>query len=171
MSATPWLWNEIHDFFDTDDGSLPEICVDYADKQAAALGYAHLRKLAVTIWPESPCFCAIPGDEERPLDSVPNLAALVVSGQAHAFHVVFSGIQLRGVTIPDIGVFVFPKQLALDYRMGAAWGAAEVEALFALLSQLIVLDPHASLSLEDGILPELAVRFQAAWLRYLTNSA
>jgi hypothetical protein len=171
MNATSWLWNEIHDFFDTDDGSLPEIRVDYSDTQATASGFALLRKLAATISPESPCFCSVPGDEERPLDSVPNAAALVVSGQAHPFHVVFDGIQLRGATIPTIGVFVFPDQLALDYRMGAAWRAAEAEALFALLLQLVALDPRATLSLEDGILPELAARFQSAWRRYSTSAA
>ena len=31
MSATSWLWDELHDLFDVDDGSLPEIRVDYTD--------------------------------------------------------------------------------------------------------------------------------------------
>ena len=92
MSATPWLWNEIHDFFDTDDGSLPEIRVDYVDKQVIASGYALLRSLAVTTSPESPCFWSIPGAAERLLDSVPNPVALVVSGEAEPFHVVFSDL-------------------------------------------------------------------------------
>ena len=171
MNATPWLWKEIHEFFDTDDGSLPEVRVNYNDTRATASGYALLRKLAATTSPESPCFWAIADDAERLLDSVPNPAALVVSGEAEAFHVVFGGIRLREVIIPDIGVFVFPNQLALDYRMGAEWGSPEVEAFFALLLQLVKLDPQASLSLQAGILPDVVARFHTAWRRYSTNAA
>ena len=171
MSATPWLWNEIHDFFDTADGSLPMIYVNYSDTRAVAAGYALLKKLAFVTYPESECFYSIPGDEERPLDSVSNPATLVVSGLAHPFHVIFGGISIGGAIIPDLGVFVFTDQLQLDYRMGADWGSKEVEALFALLSQLAALDPNGSLALEDGVLPEVADRFQLAWKKYSTDAA
>src|SRR5262245_26156890 len=111
MNATPWLWGELHDLFDTDDGSLPEIRVDYSAPNATVAGYALLRERAAQIVTENPHFWSKTRDAECPLDSVSNAAALVVSGEAEAFHVVFGGIESRGMNIPDLGVFVFPGQL------------------------------------------------------------
>ena len=96
-----------------------------------------------------------------------NAAALVVSGEAEAFHVVFGGIQAGGVTIPDLGVFVVRGLLELDFRMGRpAWGPSELQALFELLAELTALDPRVSLSLEGGVRAEAAARFQHAWHRW-----
>ncbi len=36
-----WLWTELHDLFDTDDGSLPEVRVDFADKRAVITALLH----------------------------------------------------------------------------------------------------------------------------------
>ncbi|MFK8185859.1 MAG: hypothetical protein AB8B99_20980 [Phormidesmis sp.] len=171
MNLTPWLWNELRDLFDTDDGSLPEIRIDYRDSAAAVSGYALLRGRAARIVSEKPYFWSKTYDAERPLDSVYNAAALVVSGEAEAFHVVFGGIQSSSVTIPDLGIFVFPDQLALDYRMGPDWGPSELEAFFGLLGELASLDPYASLSLEEGVLPDVTARFQNAWRRWSAKHA
>ena len=165
------LWAELHDLFDTDDGSLPEVRVDYADPKATAAAYALLRERAAQIVTDNPRFWSKSDHAERPLDSVPNAAALVASDEAEAFHVVLRGIRSRDVAIPDLGLFVFPDQLALDYRMGPSWGPREVEALFELLAELTALDPEASLSLEPGILPEVSARFQQAWRRWSGGDA
>jgi hypothetical protein len=158
MPVASWLWTELRDLFETDDCSLPEVRVDYTDPEATIRGYALLRKSAHRVLPET-------------LDSVSNAAALVVSREAEVFHAVFQGIQSQGVTLPDLGAFVFPDQLALDYRMGAEWGPAKVEAFFGLLSALAGFDPHTSLSLEEGVLPEVLARFHAAWRRYIEEHA
>jgi hypothetical protein len=42
-----------------------------------------------------------------PLDSVPNAAALVVSGDAEPFHFVLRDIDMSGVRLPDLGVWVW----------------------------------------------------------------
>ena len=105
------------------------------------------------------------------MDPVSNAAALVVSGEAEAFHLVLGGLQSQAVTIPDLGVFVFPDQLALDYRVGPAWGPSEVEAFFRLLGELAALDQQASLSLEEGVLADVVARFQNAWRRWVAEHA
>jgi hypothetical protein len=176
MQMASWLWAELRDQFEADDGSLPEIRVDYSDPQAMIRGYALLRKRAQRVgnrgaMPGASSFWSTSEKTDRPVDSVPNAAALVVSGEAEPFHVVFGGIQSHGITLPDLGVFVFRHQLALDYRMGAQWGPAKVEALFGLLSALASLDPRASLSLEEGIPHEVVARFQGAWRRYIEEHA
>jgi hypothetical protein len=171
MNVTTWLWRSLHDLFETNDGSLPEICVKYGDPNAVACGYAILRKRAETVVSERACFWSVHGQEERSIDSVENPAALVLSGEANPFHVVFGGIGSQDATIPDLGVYVFQEELALDYRMGSEWGSDELCALFELLGELTSLDPHSSLSLEDGVLPEVASRFQDCWSRWLANHA
>jgi hypothetical protein len=169
MKLAMEIWNELRDLFDTDDGSLPEIRIDYANPTAAVSGYALLRKRAARVVSENAYFWSKTNNVECPLDSVPNAAALVVSGEAEPFHVVFGGIQSGGVTIPDLGVFVFQDQLALDYRMGPAWGPKQLGALFELLGELTAFDPHASLSLEEGVRPDVASRFQSAWQRWVSR--
>jgi len=167
----PWLWNELRALFDTDDGSLPEVRVDYRDPAAPTLGYALLRGRAARVVNDNAYFWSKTHDAERPLDSVSNAAALVVSGEAEAFHVVLGGIQSRSVAIPDLGVFVFTDQLAIDYRMGPAWGPKELEGFFGLLGELTSLDPDATLSLEEGVLPDVVARFQSAWRRWSAEHA
>jgi len=142
------LWEELREFFDTDDGSLPEIRLNFSDPRAVTRGLEFLRDHSRSHTPASP--------------------EVAESG---AFHVVLAGVRSAGVTLPDLGLFVFPDQLALDYRMGPAWGAAEVEGLFALIESLVHLDPTASLSLEDHVEPRAAARFQSAWRRYLEEHA
>lgn len=170
MTLTSWLWKELGDLFDTDDGSLPEVRVDYRESAATASGYALLRQRAARV-SDKAFFWSKIHDAERPLDSVTNAAALVVSGEAAPFHVVFSGIQSGGVSVPDVGVFVFQDQLALDFRMGPAWGPRELEAFFGVLGELASLDPNASLSLHEGVLPDEAARFQNAWRRWSAEHA
>jgi hypothetical protein len=164
------LWSELHDLFDTDDGSLPEVRVDFTRRDGVTLGYALLRSRAGSLVGKA-SFWSKTRNEECLLDSVSNAAALVTSGEAEAFHVVLGGIQSRGVTIPDLGVFVFEDQLALDYRMGAPWGPGELHALFELLADLTRLDPGASLSLEPGMFLDVVARFQNAWQRWNADQA
>ena len=166
MRSKRWLWNELHDLFDTDDGSLPELRVNFRDPRATAAGYALLRRRAGRVVTENPRFWSNPLSAECELDSVPNAATLVVAGDAEPFHVLLGGIATPSTVIPDLGVFVFPNQLALDYRMGPDWGPSELDGLFELLVELTNLDTGASVSLEDGALPEVTARVQRAWQRW-----
>jgi len=159
------LWDQLHDLFEKDDGSLPEVRVDYRDRNAVMRGYELLRSRVHAISDQA-TFWSIAESQSKHIDSVPNPAALVVYGKAESFHVVFGGISFGRVVLPELGVFVFPDRLALDYRMGPKWGPAELEAFFKLLAELSVLDPKSTLSLDESILPEIAARFQDSWIRF-----
>ena len=171
MKPTSWRWAKLHDLFDTDDGSLPEIHVNYATRAATVSGYDLLRRRAARVVTEKPYFWSKAHDAECALDSVSNAAAFVVTGEAEPFHVVLGGIQTRSTTIPDLGVFVFPNQLAMDYRMGPAWGASALEALFQVLVELVAFDPSATVSLEENVVTSVAARFQTAWGRWASEHA
>jgi hypothetical protein len=171
MRDDSWLWQSLRDLFQVDDGSLPEIRVNFVDSQATANGYELLRTRANSVVTQKPYFWSKARNAEVPLDSVPNPAALVVSGESEPFHVVLGGIDSNGAVMPDLGVFVFPDQLALDYQMGPQWNPSNVHALFRLLTELVALDSRATISLEENVVSEVEGRFRDAWRRWSAEHA
>lgn len=166
-----WLWDEVHEFFDTDDGSLPEVHMNYSDPHAVSRGFTLLLDRSRELVADDGQFWSKAAEKARPVNSVPNAAALVVSGEAEAFHVVIEDIRCGGVTLPDLGVFVFQDQICIDFRMGEHWGPAELAGFFGLLADLAALDPEASFSLEDGVPSSVSERHLAAFERFLREQA
>ena len=160
---TPEVWDKLREFFTTDDGSLPEVCIRFDDGVGVSKGYALLRSRARGAVTEDPTFWSVTHGEDRPIDSVANAADFVLSGEAESFHLVLGGIEIAGTVLPDLGVRVHKDELDLDYRMGKDWGEAEVEAFFTLIAELCELDPASSVSLEDGRSPEAEKRFGEIW--------
>src|SRR5687768_1955040 len=106
------LYSQIGFLFDTDDGSLPEIhLTDLAANQTPLL-YARLRGISTRI-NESATFWDRRANKETAIDSVPDAAERVVSGDADAFHMVLQEPRVGEVTLPPLGVFVFPDEIAL----------------------------------------------------------
>jgi hypothetical protein len=161
-----WLWRDVGDLFEVDDGSLPEIRITYKDDRAVAIAYDVIRKRAARIVSRAAYFWSYVRNEEIPLDAVPNAANLVVTGEAGPFHVVLGGIATTGVTIPDLGVFVFSDQLVLDYRLGPQWSQREVRALFDLLFTLASLDSQSAVILRSYGRREVNDNFSKAWQRW-----
>lgn len=161
MSDPNAIFAHIGFLFDTDDGSLPELRITGLTGDAAARLYARLRSLAsrindgATVWD-------LRVDRDTPVDTVPNAAALVVSGEAQAFHVVLQDPRLDGVALPPLGVFVFPDEITLDYRMGASWGPREISALLDLLCELRRLAPGSRVELEEHAPADARDRFADA---------
>ena len=122
-------------YFDTDDGSLPEITVTFADPSQVIRAFEHLfacgaRNVSVgggNLW--------LTASQSEKSFSGASDAALVISGAADSFHVVLAGVDCSGCSIPDLGVFVDPDSLTLDYRMGSVWREPEIHSLLELLRQ------------------------------------
>jgi hypothetical protein len=123
-------------YFETNDGSLPEIEVAFADSSQVPLAFQYLyHRGAQNVTADGGHLWLAESQTEAPF-SGPESAALVVSGVAEAFHIVLGGIAGSDCKIPDLGVFVFTDCLAVDYRMGPDWGPHEIQSLLALLRQL-----------------------------------
>ena len=161
MSDVDELYRQIGFLFDSDDGSLPEVRLTGLTVDQMPLVYARLRAIASRI-NDGAYFWDRRGDREASVDSVPNAAALVVSGDAEAFHLVLQDPRVGAVALPPLGVFVSPEEIALDYRMGPEWGPAEVSALVDLLCDLKRLAPGSRVELEENALAEIRARFAAA---------
>jgi hypothetical protein len=169
-----WLWTELHDLFDTDDGSLPRVILNYQDRQAVIRAFAYVRAHGHDATYRGASLCLRSGPEARPLDSVQNAAELVLSGEAEPFHFLQRGIVIDGTTLPDLGVSVFDGGVDFDYRMGADWKSPQVVAFFRLLQTLATFDPtdpQPVPALEDHVLPEVAAKFRHCWERFVANHA
>jgi hypothetical protein len=160
------LWKELHDLFDTDDGSLPEIQIQNLSSDEVITIFDYLKNACHHL-SNNARFWSVEDQESKPINFVPNAAALVTQGRAEPFHVLCHGLSYGGEVIPDLGVFVFDDQISLDYRMGAEWNAARLKALFGTLRQIKQLAPAVKIGLEKNVLREVGVRFEVTWKKYL----
>jgi hypothetical protein len=142
------LWKQLHQLFDTNDGSLPSIGLNNLKTQEVERIYLYLRSQSELVSIGS-YFWSTVTDEEVPIDSVENAAHLVIIGEAENFHLVVSGLTFGDAVIPDLGIFVFTNSIELDYRMGEEWGIAELDALFMLFSKIRELAPLVKIDLPD----------------------
>jgi hypothetical protein len=133
-------------YFETNDGSLPEIEVTFSDPARMPLAFQHLYNRGAQNVTANGGFLWLTQSQTDAPFSGPESASLVASGAAEAFHVVLSGIAGSDQKIPDLGVFVATDFLVFDYRMGPDWGPQEIQSLLTLLRQLRELGGVVSVS-------------------------
>ena len=168
MTGIERLYERIGFLFGSDDGSLPEFRLSGLTSGQMPAVYARLRQLGTEI-NEGAYFWDRREAREALLDSVPNAATLVVSGEADGFHFVLKDAWHQGTALPELGVFVDVCEIALDYRMGPEWGAREVAAFVAMLCELQRLAPESRVELEDAALPDVRARFAQAVAEYCSE--
>ena len=126
-------------YFETNDGSLPEIEIHFSqfDQSRAAFellfsaGAVDATVGGATLW-------SIRAASELPF-SGKDASPSVLAGEVEPFHVVLAGIKLANTEIPNLGVFYDPLSLTLDYRMGPSWGEPQVLSLIFLLKKFVEL--------------------------------
>ncbi len=161
MNMPESVWELLHELFETDDGSLPDICIRNVSSEGVVRIWNSLRDHSsgfageATLWHD--------GEGQRlDVNSVENAADLVISGEAEPFHVVLRGVSFEDTSIPDLGVFVFLDEVDLDYRKGPEWSRSGVEALLRLLIMLRGLAPDCEVVLPQEYLPEFRNQFSKA---------
>ena len=127
--------DELRTLFLHDDGSLPEIEVDFADPQRMPSAFAWLVARGARAVASGCAGVWIEADGEARPFSGPIDAELVATGDVKGFHVVLGDIDCGG-RIPDLGVLVTPGSLVLDYRMGPHWNDQAIEAFIEMLRGL-----------------------------------
>ncbi|MEM9382642.1 MAG: hypothetical protein AAGB93_22000 [Planctomycetota bacterium] len=157
-------WNQLRHLFERDDGSLPEI-------ELTGLGGAALPDAFASIWRRGRDATAGGASyfdqgegRDRPIASAEDAAhaaALVHRGDAESVHVVVGDLAAGGSSLPDLGVFVHPDGLTLDFRMGPAWGPPQVDALFTLLLRVAESAPDMEVRV-----PAAGGAFDRAWEQF-----
>ncbi|MFZ2960587.1 MAG: hypothetical protein WA705_27220 [Candidatus Ozemobacteraceae bacterium] len=166
MSEAFPFWNSLHDLFDKDDGSFPEILINRLGGPGVIRGYSHIREKTKFLV-GAPAFTGRRDGREKLLDSVPNAAEVVVSGAAEPFHFLARQIVVDAGIIPELGVFIFENAIALDYQMGRQWSESTLEALFSLVRFLVRNGENPVVTHEESDRPMARQRFEAAISRYL----
>ena len=165
-----WLFDSVHSHFSGED-YVSWVHLNFANPDVVASAYSWLRDKATGLVDENTFVWSKRESREIPVDSVPNAAELVVRGEGDAFCVWLRGIVSAGVALPDLGFFVFPEQIEVNWQGGSEWGEAEVEAFFTLLSELASRDTQATLVMPEGAVDEYAQSFMRAWSRFLGEHA
>ena len=124
------------DYFETDDGSLPEIEVTFAEPSHIVKAFTHLFTLGANIHSANETTLRLRESQSEVPFTGPEDAALVTSGEAESLQILLNGITCAGCRLPDLGVFVGLNELILDYRMGLEWGPHQINGLIALLREL-----------------------------------
>ena len=162
------LYDAVGAFFSEPDGTLPEICV-------SGIAPAELPRLAACLHSHATALVHahtydFTGDDfgEVAMDvtDLGTAAAEVLAGTRESFHVVLGGLVVDGVALPDLGLFVFHDELALDFDPGAAWTPEVVSALFALLRELRTIAPGIAIGADQHMTGEWRERFGDAVLRF-----
>jgi hypothetical protein len=160
------LWKELHHLFDTDEGGLPEIRIVNLSQEGVVAIFSSLQQNCRP-FANSQVYWSDEDQQDKPINSVPNAAALVVQGRAAPFHCLCRGLTCEGEMLPDIGVFVFQEEIALDYRAGQEWNARKLKALFGLLKELASIDTGSKVSLDPTMLPPVRTHFEKTWEGFL----
>jgi hypothetical protein len=157
------IWQELHELFEADDGSLPEFAVSALSPAALVAAYNRLVEGARVV-SSAPFVHRRADGRDLPLQTTTEPASGVARGELEPFHIVLGGIRVLAVTLPDIGVGVFPDEIILDYRMGAEWAPETVEGFLHLLAELARTSPSARVGLEQGVPRFWVERFERAWI-------
>jgi hypothetical protein len=122
-------------YFDTDDGSLPEIEIAFATTDALKAAFRDLFTLgAIDSSKGEKRLWMTREERELPFTGAGDVE-LMVSGTVDAFHVVLEAIEFAGTRLPQLGFWVDPNRLTVDYRMGE-WNERQISSLLGLLCRL-----------------------------------
>jgi hypothetical protein len=160
------LWEELHDLFDTDDGSLPEIALTDLTRTQIGKIFFFLFSSGKDGTTHGGVFWDKELNLQRSIRDVENAAILVASYEAAPFHIVIRGMKHNSSIIPDLGIFVFQSSIFLDYRKGPEWESAKLEALFYYLYRIYQLAPDVKVGLQASEPEVLRKKFQNVWENY-----
>jgi hypothetical protein len=161
-------WGRLQWLFDTDDGALYDVRLAGLDEAGVSAAFEFIRaRSAVT--PDALFWHAGLEQEQRVAD-YPDAARLVTRGVAEPFHVLALGLAFAGAVLPDLGVFVWPDEVTLDYQAGPKWGPPQLAALFELLRQLVAV-AGGRVGLGRHVLPRVDALFVSEWQAYCAGWA
>ena len=92
------LWDNLHELFDTDDGSFPEIWLTNLTGPQVEAIYSFFRSHGKDVTAGRTMFWDNQLEQDRLIESVENAAALVVQGIANPIYMVMGGLVFNGTS-------------------------------------------------------------------------
>lgn len=145
-----WLWNHVHDIFDENDGSCPEICICGLSTAEVIAAYRLVRKQARFMVGRARFLDHETGNEIG-LDEVECAAALVCEKKASPFHFMVRNLEFKRCEAYELGVFVFDNAIAFDYEKSRLWGESQIQALLMLVNEIIGKSEKGFLRFEETL--------------------
>lgn len=161
----PTFWSRMRPLFDSGDGALPEICIGRLEERQVVDVYLLIRSLGTSLV-GFPLIRDMRDRCDKPLDSIADPAELVVQAKVEPFHFLIRGIAFNARRLPDLGVYILPDAVAIDYQCGPEWREPQVNALFELLRRIRRIAPLANITLQEIPDPSLEARFDDAFRDY-----
>lgn len=138
------LWLRLHDLFDTDDGSLPDIVVENLSNDQVRTIYQWVRSQCDIY--DDPTLWDLVQETDVPIKTLADPAQLVLDGRVEPFRHGLTQFAISGVVLPQLTIAVSPNEIAFDYRMGREWRPPQVAALFDFLWTIQEIAPAATIS-------------------------
>jgi hypothetical protein len=138
------LVEEFTDLGDDEPGNLqPELHVVGLSGQDVVAIVEHLNRLGAR-WDDRTFYLDSEGIDVT-VSERPDVAALVVGGQADHACIGADGIEVDGVELPSVSMFIYPDSVEFFWDTGPPWTVRHVPAFLALMGQLLDLAPSAAL--------------------------
>jgi hypothetical protein len=156
------LWGELHELFETDDGSLPDIFVENLSNLDVQNIYCWVRSQS-EVFGDPSLWDRV---EQRgiPIKNIENPVSLVLVGRVEPFRDGLAGLSVSGIELPQLTIAVYSNEIQFDYRMGSEWGPSQVEGLFEFLLAIQIIAPDAMLShAQEGGYPKRTRSFASSW--------
>jgi hypothetical protein len=160
------VWGNLHDLFDCDDGSLPEIELTNLTGNHIGDVFLYLTNQGQDITINGALFWDKITNQSRSITSVDNAASLVVQYLAEPFHMVIGNLKSKKIIIPPLGLFVFQESISLDYRKGSHWNPENIAALLELLCEINRIAPEVQISLQEGESQSIQDKFKILWQQF-----
>jgi hypothetical protein len=127
-------WNELKDFFDEDDGSLPDIFIENltGPEKEDIFGWI----LGIVKFSANSSVYSLKENKAVPAISYSNPVRDFNKGEIEPFRFALKEVRIKDIFIPLSSIGVGFNEIEFDYQMGKEWGPLQVEALLEFLAQI-----------------------------------
>ena len=146
--------------FEVDDGTLPEIVVEAIGASHLHSAFAVLRARAEHI---QGFVTLTKSDEPEPASNLTDLVRCVQEKECEPPHVLLIGVMCNHARLPDLGVWLLPDAMHIDFRKGPSWGPEKIATLFKLLKEIVLIAPECRIAVMEFEYPDI---FMAAWREF-----
>lgn len=109
--------------------------------------------------------------QEKPLSSVIDPALKVTTYELEPFHFLVRGIVINDVILPDLGIFILDKGVAIDYEPGSHWNNKNVTAFLEFLQKIIMLCANYKLKFSSFLDKKLDKEFENLFRNFIELSS
>lgn len=143
------LWKCTNSYFDTDDGTLPEIAIGNLHGK----GREKVFSLLCSYFEAKNIYSTYVIKKSNFVEYAPFNKALLrrlEDNEITRIQFLVKNLKIDDVLIPDLGILILSEEVILDYRMGCDWTPKTVFSLFCFLKELREAAPDCTLTIPDS---------------------